>query len=167
MINMVKLVPMTKELCHSYFVYFENDPEVFRNPSDFEYYIYNVSKVDAYWQRQQELGRVHLAIIYDERPVGEILLKKIDRIEKSCTMSIHLQNDQVKNKGIGTNAEILALEYAFAVMNMDTVFADALLTNTRSRHVLKKAGFQEIGSDDAYAYYRCDHHHWNQLEIHR
>ena len=162
---MVKLIPMTKELCHNYFMHFENDPQVYEDPSDFQYYIYSVSKVDAYWKRQLDPGRLHLAIMDHECPVGEIILKKIDRIAKSCTMSIHLQNDRVKNRGIGTRAEILALEFAFETMGMKTVYADALLTNTRSRHVLKKVGFQETGSDSTYAYYRCDHIHWTRPEI--
>ena len=60
------------------------------------------------------------------KPVGEIGLKHIDNEKKHAERSIHLQNDAVKNKGIGTKAELLLLDYAFNVMHLELVFANAL-----------------------------------------
>ena len=64
-----------------------------------------------------------------------------------------MKNDSVKNKGYGTKAVLLALKYAFEELLMENVYADALIKNNRSRHVLTKAGFQEIKTDDKYCYY--------------
>lgn len=72
-------------------------------------------------------------------------------------MSIHLQNDAVKGKGYGTQAERLAVQYAFNELGMKTIHADAILKNTRSQHVLEKVGFQLLGEDDAFKYYRISH----------
>ena len=106
------------------------------------------------------MGRVFLAIMVNEAPIGEIILKNIDTDQKCCTLGIHLQNDSIKNKGYGTKAEILALRYAFADMKINTVYADAIHKNKRSQHVLRKVGFTETHQDDAFIYYRCDNR-WN------
>lgn len=158
------LIHMTRALCRRYFQGFENDPAVYLNPADYQPYHYNEASADAYWQRQRELGRVHLAVMHEDAPVGEIILKKIDWTNGVCTLSIHLQNDRMKNRGIGTRAEILALEYAFEAMDMKTVLADSLRSNWRSRRVMEKAGFREIGCDDDYIYYRYERSRWKKIE---
>lgn len=128
--------------------------------SRFSEYQYSAEKADAHWQRQYDLNRVHLAVLLDDTIIGEIVLKNIDLEMKCCTLGIHLMNDSVKNKGYGTTAEILALQYAFQELEMKTVYADAIKRNTRSQHVLRKVGFKEIHQDDAFHYYRCDKHTW-------
>lgn len=96
----------------------------------------------------------------DQEPIGEIVLKNIDMEAKHCTLGIHMKNDSFKNQGYGTCAEILALQYAFQELGMVTVFADAVLKNARSQHVLKKVGFMETHRDDTFHYYRCDSANW-------
>ena len=71
-------------------------------------------------------------------------------------MGIHLQNDAVKGKGYGTQAERLILQYAFEELGMVAVNADAALKNTRSQHVLEKVGFRYTHEDDTFKYYRCE-----------
>ena len=96
------------------------------------------------------------AIALDGRIIGECKLKDMDLEKHTCRMGIHLLNDSVKEKGYGTRAEQLMLRHAFENLDMETVFADAVLGNMRSRHVLQKVGFYETGQDDTFAYYRCD-----------
>ena len=71
-------------------------------------------------------------------------------------MGIHLQNDAVKGKGYGTQAERLILRYAFEELGMVAVNAKAVLMNTRSQHVLEKVGFCYTHEDDTFKYYRCE-----------
>ena len=149
------LCNMTKPLLRQFFQGFTNDPAVFDNISQFRPFVYSEAEADDYWKRQKELGRIHLAIMLDNEPIGEIILKHIDPDAHNCTLSIHLKNDSVKNCGYGTYAEILTLEYAFETLGMEIVFADALIKNLRSRHVLEKVGFREIRSDSRSCYYIC------------
>ena len=109
---------MTKELARQYYQDFEHDPVVFKDPSNFTPYVYSEARADAYFDKQIRLGREYLAILVESVPVGEIILKNIDLNYRCCTLSIHLQNDSVKEKGYGTQAEILALEYAFQNLKM-------------------------------------------------
>lgn len=154
------LKAMTKDLARRYFSLFELDPALFSNPEDFRPYVYSPTKSDETVDRYARLGRVYLAVMLDKEPIGEVVLKKIDRTQKHCTLGISLRSDEYKNKGYGTEAEIQALQYAFDIMEMQTVYADSLLGNLRSQHVLEKVGFQEIGRDDGFVYYRCDKAAW-------
>ena len=101
---------LTKELYRTYYREFSNDLDIFIDMGRFFVYQYSEERYDAYWQRQPDLGRVHLAVILQDEPVGEVVLKNIDEASCCCTMSIHLQNDRVKNRGYGTLAEVLALQ---------------------------------------------------------
>lgn len=158
------LFAMTKELCRRFFKNFAYDPDMFTDLSRFKPYSYSPEQADAHWQRQRDLNRVHLAVLLDEEPIGEIVLKNIDRSKRCCTMGIHLQNDNCKNQGYGTEAELQALEYAFIDMGLNTVYADALIPNRRSQHVLKKVGFQETHRDETFVYYICEKQSWRRPE---
>lgn len=161
----IRLCKMTKALCRRFFSEFENDPDVFLDTDRFSTYIYSPERADAHWKKQKDMNRMHLAIMLNIEPIGEIILKDIDRTQKTCTLSIHMRNDSVKNKGYGSKAEILALEYAFHDLDMETVFADAVRRNTRSQHVLKKVGFIETNTDESFYYYRCDKRHWKAPDL--
>lgn len=161
----IRLTEMTKELAREYYQHFELDPDLFEDMSKFGPYQYSIEKCDETVARYQRLGRVFLAILLDDRPIGEIVLKNIDHENKCCTMGIHLQNDSVKNRGYGTQAEILAIEYAFYNLGFKTVYADAIHKNKRSQHVLQKVGFQQTHQDDRFIYYRCDRQSWSRPKL--
>ena len=152
----ISLEPMTKELCRAYMAGFVQDIALFADPEKFQPYVYRESACDAYFERYQALGRIHFAVMYHGQPIGEVILKKIDRDHKHCTLGICMQQDQWKNRGFGTQAERLAIQYAFDTMGLETVFADSLVGNKRSQHVLEKVGFRKINQDADFVYYRCD-----------
>lgn len=147
---------MTRELCHEYFREFTVDPDLFAVGQPYRPYVYDRDQCDAYFDRHVRLGRAHLAVMLDDEAIGELVLKNIDPEKKCCELGISMKNDDCKNRGYGTQAERLALEYAFTVMGLETVYADALRGNTRSQHVLKKAGFTETHRDESFIYYRHD-----------
>ena len=147
-----------------FFREFQYDPSTFENPADCPEYQYSEEAADRFYEKHNRSDRKHFAVMCGEKIVGDLYLKNIDPKKHSCTMSIHMKNDSVKNKGYGTQAEQLALTYAFQELNLETVYADALLQNTRSRHVLTKVGFLETHQDDKYAYYVCCKAEWHKLQ---
>ena len=74
---------LTKELNRTYYREFSNDPDILMDMSRFSVYQYSEERYDAYWQRQQDLGRVHLAVIMKDAPVGEFILKNTDETSRS------------------------------------------------------------------------------------
>lgn len=149
----IHLEIMSRELCHELFKNFENDEAIYEDMSEFKTYTYNYDNVDAYFDSKQTKDRVVLAIMLDDRAIGEIQLKKIDYDKGTCTLSIHMQSDTYKNKGYGTLAEKEAIRYAFEVLHLSTIYADTLLKNVRSQKVLEKVGFKYLKEDEHFKYY--------------
>jgi len=161
----IYLTEMTQELARHYFQRFQLDPALFLDPAKYKPYVYDEAQCDATIERYRQMGRVYFAVMLDGEPIGEVVLKNINRIERHCTMGITMRSDEFKNKGYGTKAEILAIKYAFLEISMETVFADTIIHNARSQHVLKKVGFIETHQDDAFVYYRCDKDTWLEPSV--
>ena len=121
----------------------------------FHEYQYSAEKVVAYYNNlKSQKDRVDFRIMLDKKPIGEISLKHIDNSAKRCEMSIHLQNDRVKNKGYGTQAERLIIKFAFNKLGIKEILANSVLKNTRSQHTLEKVGFKETARDETFIYYK-------------
>lgn len=153
----ISLCEVTRERLHEYYRGFVSDPDLFMDMSRFFHYQYDPGRIDAYFDaRKPSADRRDFMILNGSAAIGELSLKHIDYEAGECELSIHLQNDSVKNKGYGTIAERLALRYAFETLNLKTVLADATLKNKRSQHVLEKVGFSFVREDGTFKYYRCE-----------
>ena len=158
--NNVWLTAMTPEMYHLYFREYENDPELYPDKEKYTPFTYSAEKVDQYIRRQIDQNRITLAVmageeIASDEIAGEIVFKNIEK-HKCATLSISLKNDRFKGRGIGTQAERLAIRYAFRDLDIPTLYADAVQTNARSQHVLEKAGFLFTHEDRDFKYYRID-----------
>ena len=148
----VSIQLMSRDMCHEFYKGFQNDPAI----GHYYEYIYTPEIADHYFDTNSVPDRRMFAILTDGQIVGECKLKYIDTDKRECSMGIHLRDDSVKEKGYGTQAERLILQYAFEELGMIAVNADAALKNTRSQHVLEKVGFRYIREDDTFKYYRCE-----------
>ncbi len=83
----VKLTPMTDEMYHSYFREYENDPDLYLPGQEYVHYVYSEEKAERYIQRQRDLGRVTLAILYGDEIAGEIIIRNIEE-HRCATMGI-------------------------------------------------------------------------------
>lgn len=151
----IKLIPMTDEMYRLFFYEYENDPDICLPGQEYVHYEYSEEKVAKYVQKQKDLIRIPLAILCGDEIVGEVLLKDIEP-HKCATMSIVLKNSGYKNRGIGTQAEKLAVRYVFDDLDISTLYADTIKENVRSQHVLEKAGFTLVRKDEEFKYYRID-----------
>ena len=151
----VRLEPMTDEMYQIYFREYENDPDLCLPGQECRPFVYNEESVERYVQRQRERKRVPLAILYGNEIVGEILIKDVEP-SVCATLSVTLKNTGYKDRGIGTQAEKLAVAYVFWQMDIPTLYADTVRTNTRSQHVLEKVGFVKIRENAKFCYYRID-----------
>ncbi|WP_155994897.1 GNAT family N-acetyltransferase [Butyrivibrio sp. WCE2006] len=152
----VELCPMTRKLCHELYKSWENDAAIYMDMSMFRKYVYNKEAVDRYFDSKQDVSRRIFAIMFEGRPIGEVQLKQIDMEKRECTLSIHMQNDSFKGKGYGTEAEMLAIQYAFDEMEMEAVNADTVVKNVRSQHILNKIGFEFLKEEGDFRYYRLE-----------
>ncbi len=147
------LTPMTREMYHAYFKEYENDPALFLDRAQFRPYTYSEEEVERYIRRQLGQKRKTLAVMYGNEIIGEIVIKNIEE-RKSAVLSISMKNERWKNRGFGTQAERLAVQYVFEELDIPTLYADALRTNGRSLRVMEKAGFRFEREDGTFKYYR-------------
>ena len=151
--NEILLKPMTPEMYHEFFREYQNDMDLYLDKNEFFEYVYDKSKVDAYIQRQIDLKRLPFAIMLENDIVGELKIYDIEAC-KSATLGITMKNKNYKDRGFGTRAEQLAIEYVFYELDIPMLYADSVLTNTRSQHVLEKVGFRFIYEDEQRKHYK-------------
>lgn len=156
----ITLQKMTRELCHELYKWWQNDDAIFMDMSMFKPFEYSPEKVDKYFDSKQESTRILFAIMLEDKPIGEVQLKQIDFDNKECELSIHMQNDDFKCKGYGTEAERQAIQYAFDELGLEKVNADTIVKNTRSQHILNKLGFEFIKQDGDFKYYQLEKKKW-------
>lgn len=138
-LNKVKLRRFTEEEYHLFFRGYTSDPMM--DPSPFHYnheqvqrsYIYNHCGYRDHYE--------HYGIFVDGRPVGSFQLKRIDPDRKTCEFGIIMQNDAVKNRGIGTEAIRAGIRIAHDEYHIETVIGDTMSRNKRMIHVFEKLGF--------------------------
>ena len=150
----VYLTKMTRTIAEAYFKEFCFDDAVFLCGQAVTQFNYSDEWLDDYLAKKRNC--VHLAVMRHDKPIGEILFKRIDPVARAAVFSIHLQNDSVKGKGYGTCAEKLAINYAFSELKLNVIYADVIKKNQRSSHVLEKVGFQLIKEDDQFMYYKIE-----------
>ena len=151
----VYLLPMTVEMYHEYFKEYQNDLDLYIDKAAYTAYFYDEEKVNQYIKKQTDLKRRVFAIMFRAEMVGELVIKNIEE-HRSATLGLAMKNTQYKDRGFGTKAEQLAIEYVFHELDIPVLYADAILSNKRSQHVLEKVGFQLTGEDEQFKYYRID-----------
>lgn len=153
--NEIRLAPMTDDMYHRYLKEYDNDPDLYLPGQPYAHYVYSEEIADRYIQRQKDKHRIPLAILSGDEIVGEIVVKDVEP-HRCATFGIALKNQSFKDRGIGTQAERLAIRYVFDEMDIPTLYADTVRTNTRSQHILEKLGFRQIRADENFLYYRLD-----------
>ena len=143
---------MTAQMYHEYFKEYQNDLDLFIDKEAYTTYSYEEEKVNQYIQRQIELKRKVFAIMFGDEMVGELVIKNIEE-HKCVTMGLAMKNATYKDKGFGTKAEQLAIEYVFNDLDIPVLYADSILSNKRSQHVLEKVGFRLIKEEGDFRYY--------------
>jgi len=151
----VTLEPMTPEMYHAFFREYQNDLDLYIDKKAYAPYVYEEEKVNRYIQRQIDLNRKPFAIMADGEIVGELIIKNIVQCQ-SATLGLTMKNTRYKDRGFGTKAELLAIQYVFNELDIPTLYADAILSNKRSQHVLEKVGFRLIKEEGNFRFYRID-----------
>lgn len=153
-LSIIELLPYTKERVHEFYRQYVYDPMIFSKDADIKSYVYSKSLVDDFYEyKVLDPTRRFFAICLEDKTIGEIQIKYIDFSKKCGTLSVALVNDSVKGYGFGTQAEKLMIDYAFNNLGLLTLYADTVLRNTRSQHVLEKLGFSYTHEDKMLRYY--------------
>ena len=156
----IEIVKMSRDQMHEMYREFTMDPMIFDDMELFEQvknYVYDPEKVDMlYDMRIAEEGSHLFAVMLDGKVIGEVGLRHYSDETKECELSVHMMNDSMKGKGYGTQAEKLAIDYAFDVLGAESIFAESLIKNARSQHIMEKLGFKYFGEEEGFKQYRLE-----------
>lgn len=78
-------------------------------------------------------------------PMGSTYLRDIDNVAKKAEYGIFIGEEEALNKGYGTEAAKLMLQYAFDVLKLHKVSLRVLQGNERAIHSYEHAGFVREG----------------------
>lgn len=140
--NSIELRTFTEEEYHQFFRHYRPDPMMDTSP--FHYNREQISRSYLYNHGGFRENYVHFGIFLDENPVGSFQLKQMDSAKKSCEFGIILQNDKVKNRGIGTEAIRKGMGIAASQYGMKWMLGDTMGRNTRMIRVFEKLDFELI-----------------------
>jgi RimJ/RimL family protein N-acetyltransferase len=95
-----------------------------------------------YQSRNQQMDRLDVAIIENETGelVGEVVFNDYNETTQNVNFRI-LIGAKGRNKGLGTEAIALFLQYGFEVLNIHKVELDVYSFNPRAEKVYRKNGF--------------------------
>jgi RimJ/RimL family protein N-acetyltransferase len=79
-----------------------------------------------------------------ERTVGRCMLTNLDAVNRSAMFGI-LVGPEYQNQGYGQEATRLLLDYAFNLLNLNSVMLGTYAFNHRAIAAYRKVGFREIG----------------------
>jgi len=80
-----------------------------------------------------------------QQPIGNCGLSDLDHRNRSASAGIFIGEAQARNKGLGTEALTLLLDYGFSALSLQSVNLELIEYNDRAKRVYEKVGFREVG----------------------
>lgn len=136
----ISLRTFTEEEYHRFFRGYVPDPLMDSTP--FTYSREQISRSYAYNHHGYRNDYEHFGVFLGNRPVGSFQLKRINPEQKRCEFGIILQNDAVKNRGIGSEAIRLGMRIAREKYRIEQIIGDTMGRNKPMIHVFEKLGFR-------------------------
>ena len=80
-----------------------------------------------------------------DKMVGTVGLENINHLNRCATLGIFIGDKDFRDKGYGTEAIKLVLEYGFKYLNLKNINLDLMEFNERAYRCYEKCGFKEYG----------------------
>jgi RimJ/RimL family protein N-acetyltransferase len=90
-------------------------------------------------------GRMDYAVIVEGNLIGEVVINDIDPPNRSAGFRIAVWYLQNRNRGYGSEAARLVIDYAFRTLDLNRIELEVYAFNPRARHVYEKLGFKVEG----------------------
>lgn len=102
--------------------------------------------------------RFTICMIENDQAVGMVTLTNIDLVNRSAFHGIKLHPSCPKGKGVGTDAVMTLMEYAFNQINLNRLDGEWFLYNTASKKLYEKCGWHEEGIKKNAIYRNGEYH---------
>jgi diamine N-acetyltransferase len=103
--------------------------------------------ISELYEKQPTDGEIQFAVclIENDECIGTIGLEFVDLINRVAETGSWFHNPAYRNKGYGTEAKHLILEYAFHRLHLERIISFVFEPNTRSAAALAKQGYKPAG----------------------
>lgn len=109
--------------------------------------------------KDKEHKQVCTIVLKDnDRPIGNIAIFKIDNRNRTAETGTVIGVPELWGKGLGTEAKMLWLKYAFHSLNLRQVYSRVYAFNGRSLRYSDKCGYKEIGRFPNHIYLEGTYH---------
>lgn len=88
---------------------------------------------------------LNIVTLDEDKLIGTVALENIDHIDRKATLGIFIGDEKEREKGYGTEAINLILDYGFNYLNLNNIKLDVIEFNKRAIACYKKCGFKEAG----------------------
>ena len=138
----IYLSPINKEDFEKYTEWI-NDLEISMNLGN-AHQIYTLHKEKEFLE---EVSENSFAIILKENDqlIGNCGLIDVEQVTKKAELGIFIGEKEYLNRGYGTEAIKLLLDYGFNLLNLHNIMLEVFSFNKRAISCYKKVGFKEIG----------------------
>ena len=113
----------------------------------FATHLYTHDQEDEWFVTNREAGNIHFTVYEKESgtPIGTTGLMHIDQVHRSAEFGIMIGEKVYQNRGYGTAATALTIDYGFNALNLASIFLRVHEFNQHGIKVYEKVGFKEIG----------------------
>lgn len=88
---------------------------------------------------------LNIVTLAEDKLIGTVGLESIDHLNRRGTLGIFIGDVEEREKGYGTEAINLILDYGFNYLNLNNIKLDVVEFNERAIACYKKCGFKECG----------------------
>jgi RimJ/RimL family protein N-acetyltransferase len=120
-----------------------NDLEVLENI--IYNFVTNVENERLILDRQSKEHNYSIVTIDNDELIGKCCIENIDHLNQTAEVGIFIGNKNYWNKGYGTEAMTLLLDYGFKALNLHNIFIEVYSFNKRAIRSYEKIGFKRIG----------------------
>ncbi len=96
-------------------------------------------------EKAHEGYRFAIVELETDKFIGTVSLEDTNNTSKNATLGIFIGDKTVRNKGYGTEAVELILDYGFNYLNINNIKLDVIAFNERAIKCYEKCGFKECG----------------------
>lgn len=123
----------------------ETDTFMYRGRKPFSPLAYERDTGEAYKGEYPPWIAFVVALRADDRCIGQIGVSDIDYLHRTAETFSALGPAEFRNRGYGTEAKHLLLEYCFDRLHLHALRSSVFEANTRSAAALLKQGYREAG----------------------
>ena len=135
-----------------------------RNPEDYEKFVewlsdFNVTDYTGYSGKILSIpaekeylnndsspeGVFSIVTLDGDKLIGTVGLESYDHLNRTATLGVFIGDKDYRDKGYGTEAIRMVLEFGFKYQNLHSIKLDLMAFNERAYHCYLKCGFKEYG----------------------